>query len=118
MKSETTTQPSRLKHIKTARKTLLAPLILSLVLSSCATISFFDQYAYTQATSIKVDLMNLAEQSATTNYDDAKTEIDRVVTEVQKAKEYSLGRKLNTISTSQYEILLKEDGFFQTFLKT
>jgi hypothetical protein len=87
-------------------------------LAGCkATIALYDQYAYTQATSLKVDLQNLALESATTNYDAALPDIDKTNTELQKAYEYNKGRDKNALSTKQYEILLADDHFYKGFLK-
>lgn len=94
-------------------------LFLYATINSCSPlIALYDQYAYTQATSLKVDLQNLADESSTTNYADAKADIDRVNIELQKAYEYSKGRSKNTLSAKQYEILLGENNFYKTFLKT
>jgi hypothetical protein len=81
-------------------------------------IAFYDQYAYTQATSLKVDLQNLATESSTVIFTDAKADIDKVNTQIQKALEYSKGRAKNTLSTDQYAILLSGNGFYKSFLKT
>jgi hypothetical protein len=80
------------------------------------TISLYDQYAYTQATSLKVDLQNLALESQNVDYNDATVDINKVNTELQKAYEYNKGRDLNSLSTKQYEILLSENDFYKQFL--
>jgi hypothetical protein len=93
-------------------------LLLLLSSFSCKpTISLYDQYAYTQATSLKVDLQNLAMESASVNYEAAKPDIDKVNIELQKAYEYNKGRDNNSLSAKQYEILLAEDHFYKSFLK-
>jgi hypothetical protein len=93
-------------------------LINVITINGCSpTLAFFDQYAYTQATSLKVDLQNLAQQSSTVSFTDAKADIDKVNTNLQKAYEYSRGRAKNTLSTDQYAILLSENGFYKSFLK-
>jgi hypothetical protein len=87
------------------------------IFNACSpTIAFFDQYAYTQATSLKVDLQNLAQQSSSVAFTDAKADIDKLNTSLQKAYEYSKGRAKNTLSTDQYGILLSENGFYKKFL--
>ncbi len=80
------------------------------------TIALYDQYAYTQATSLKVDMQNLALESQNANYNDATADITKVNTELQKAYEYNKGRDLNSLSTKQYEILLSENDFYKQFL--
>jgi hypothetical protein len=92
-------------------------LLLFASLFACKpTIALYDQYAYTQATSLKVDMQNLALESDSVNYDIAKPDINKVNTELQKAYEYSKGRDLNSLSTKQYAILLSETDFYKSFL--
>lgn len=81
------------------------------------TIALYDQYAYTQATSLKVDLQNLALESDSISYEIAKPDIDKVNTELQKAYEYNKGRDLNSLSAKQYETLLSDERFYKSFLK-
>ena len=90
--------------------------LLALLVNCKPTIALYDQYAYTQATSLKVDLQNLALESESTSYDAAKADIDKVNTELQKAYEYNKGRDLNSLSTKQYEILLSDNEFYKKFL--
>jgi hypothetical protein len=101
------------------KKSLGWILLLTLLTSiGCKTsIAFYDQHAYTQATSLKVDLQNLAQESSTVVFADAKSGIEKINLQLQKAYEYSKGRAKNTISTAQYEILLSETGFYKSFLK-
>ncbi len=81
-------------------------------------ISLYDQYAYTEAISLKVDMQNLMLESDSIKYADAKLDISRVNTELQKAYEYAKGRSNNSLSTKQYAILLSEDGFYKSSLRT
>jgi hypothetical protein len=92
-------------------------LLFSLLFSCKATIALYDQYAYTQATSLKVDLQNLALESDSISFETAKPDIDKVDIELQKAYEYNKGRDNNSISSKQYEILLADDHFYKSFLK-
>jgi hypothetical protein len=92
-------------------------IFLLILLTNCKpTIALYDQYAYTQATSLKVDMQNLALESETVSYTDAKPDIDKVNTELQKAYEYNKGRDLNSLSTKQYEILVSDAQFYKSFL--
>lgn len=94
-------------------------LLLVTTINSCTHhIAFYDQYAYTQATSLKVDLQNLTTESSTVAFTDAKADIDKVNLALQKAFEYSKGRAKNTISTAQYQTLLEDNNFYKSFLKT
>lgn len=92
-------------------------LVLILITGCKSTIALYDQYAYTQATSLKVDLQNLALESATLSYDSAKADIAKTNVELQKAYEYHKGRDNNSLSTKQYEILLSDTHFYKSFLK-
>lgn len=103
----------RMKHFS-----VLFLLLFTTITSCSPTIALYDQYAYTQATSLKVDLQNLAEESSTINYTDAKADIEKVNIELQKAYEYSKGRSKNSLSAKQYEILLSDSNFYKTFLRT
>ena len=89
--------------------------LLALLINCKPTIALYDQYAYTQATSLKVDMQNLALESESTSYDAAKPDIDKVNTELQKAYEYNKGRNLNSLSTRQYEIFFLIMNFIKSF---
>lgn len=103
--------------IKNFKIKYLFVVALVILLQGCKPfIALYDQYAYTQATSLKVDMQNLALESATATYKDAKTDIKSVMVELQKAYQYSKGRDNNSLSTKQYEILLADDHFFKTFI--
>jgi hypothetical protein len=90
--------------------------LFGLLLSCKPMIALYDQYAYTQATSLKVDMQNLALESDSVSYDAAKPDIDKVNVELQKAYEYNKGRDLNSLSTKQYEILISDKDFYKQFL--
>jgi hypothetical protein len=62
-------------------------LFFTILFFSCSTISKFDQYAYTQATSIKVDALNLM-SLATDEYTNHTEEVKKMQTEIQKIYEY------------------------------
>lgn len=98
------------------KKNFYSLLICVLFFSCKPTIALYDQYAYTQATSLKVDLQNLALESDSVSYETAKPDIDKVNVELQKAYEYNKGRNLNSLSTKQYEILLSDKNFYKQFL--
>ena len=99
---------------------ILLSAFISIVFYACnkPLIASYDQYAYTQATSLKVDIQNLIQKSDSVKYTDAADEINRVTVEIQKAYEYSKGRSQNSISTKQYEILLSDADFYKKFLST
>jgi hypothetical protein len=62
-------------------------LFFTILFFSCSTISKFDQYAYTQATSIKVDALNLM-SLATDDYNLHTEEVKKVQTQIEKIYEY------------------------------
>ena len=99
------------------KKKLFIYFLVALLAGCKATIALYDQYAYTQATSLKVDLQNLALESATVSYDSAKADIHKTNIELQKAYEYNKGRDDNSISTQQYAILISDAHFYKSFLK-
>jgi hypothetical protein len=79
-----------------------------LFLGSCKTISVFDQYAYAQATALKVDALNLMDK-ATETYASQQAGIDAVNTQIEKAYEYEKHRPKNTITVKMWEILKNPD---------
>lgn len=75
----------------------------------CATISSFDQYAYTQTTSLKVDAMNImdmAKDSITLH----KEEVMEFETKLQKVYEYEKNRPKNEITLKMWDLLLNPEG--------
>ena len=98
-------------HVKSPRHRLLAfqrwllPGLCLLALASCRTISLFDQAAYENAVSAKVDTLVLMGK-ATGSYSAHQKEIEAVKRELEKAYEYDLGRPLNKITAAQWQILL------------
>lgn len=74
-------------------------------LSGCATISGFDQYAYTQATSIKVDALNVMSM-ANEDYADHLQDVSGVNTEMKKIYEYEKNRPKNTISAKMWSKMI------------
>ncbi len=83
-------------------------MIMSVVAAGCYTISTFDQYAYQQTTSLKVDalaLMDLAVDSASTHF----AEINDITTRIDKAYEYEKLRPKNEISAGMWDILKNPD---------
>ena len=81
--------------------------ILSAV--SCASISSFDQQAYTQTTSIKVDALNLMDLA---KYDYATQEknVKEYLTKQQKVYEYEKNRPKNEITLKLWDKLLDKNG--------
>lgn len=88
---------------------LLRPLALAagLLLTACSTISSFDQAAYANATSLKVDTINLVGK-ATGSYSAHTREISELTVQLDKAYEYDKGRPLNQKTLQLWEQLLTE----------
>lgn len=92
-------------------------LLLLLATAGCSTISKFDQYAYTQATSLKVDALNVMGQ-ATEPYQDHKADIIKVQTAVDKMFEYERNRPKNIISEKMWVVVRDSSGhLFGGFVK-
>jgi len=76
---------------------------------SCATISSFDQQAYTQTTSIKVDALNLMDL-AKYDYATQENNVKEYLTKQQKIYEYEKNRPKNEITLKLWDKLLDKDG--------
>ena len=85
-------------------------LLISIVLFSCTPlISPFDQYAYTQTTSIKVDALNLMDL-ATEDFVSHQAEVKSVQSNLQKIYEYDKNRPKNLIITKMWEKIMDTSG--------
>jgi hypothetical protein len=84
-------------------------LLLSVFLFACATISKYDQYAYSQATSIKVDALNVMDL-ATNSYEEHQAEVQNVMTSINKMYEYEKNRPKNDISTKMWQVIKDTSG--------
>jgi len=88
-----------------------------LFLTACSTISRFDQYSYTQATSIKVDALNIMNH-ATEQYTLHQDEVVRVNTEMDKIFEYEKNRPKNKITDKMWGVLKDTSGhLYGSFMK-
>jgi len=84
-------------------------LFFTILFFSCSTISKFDQYAYTQATSIKVDALNLM-SLATDDYNLHTEEVKKVQTQIEKIYEYEKNRPKNSVTTKMWGNMLDSSG--------
>lgn len=89
-------------------KTLAAALGLAILVNGCSTIAQYDQVAYQQATSLKVDALNLM-ANATEPYATHAQAVAELMVRVDKAYEYDKGRMKNEISTRMWEQLKDPD---------
>jgi hypothetical protein len=92
------------------RLQFLSGFIISILLWGCGnTIALFDQYAYTQTTSIKIDVMNLMDKS-NESYTTHLNDVNTVVSEVMKMKEYEKHRGNDLITYKMWNVLLDSTG--------
>ena len=105
--------------LKFISKRLLIVLVSCGLLSGCAHyISTFDQLAYVQTTSLKVDVLNLIDAS-TESYTSHKQEVDDVVSKMMKAIEYEKHRPKNDITIRMWNKLIdstKQKGIVGSYL--
>ncbi|HXS37228.1 MAG TPA: hypothetical protein VN721_11045 [Flavipsychrobacter sp.] len=89
-----------------------------LIFYSCSnTISLYDQCAYAQTTSAKVDALNFM-NLATNDYNAHQKDITDIQTELQKAYEYEKHRQKNVFTIKMWDILLDSNGhLFGGFIK-
>lgn len=76
---------------------------------ACASISYFDQYAYIQTTSIKVDalsIMDLAQEEYKTH----EKNIQEFQIKLQKCYEYERNRPKNAITLQLWDKLIDTNG--------
>ncbi len=100
------------------RRLMIAVILGTLLLSCNNYISTYDQFAYTQTTSIKVDVLNLLDQSKEP-YASHQKEADEVVTKMMKAIEYEKHRPKNNITLRMWQKLIdstKQKGIVGSYL--
>ncbi len=90
-------------------KKAIAVAVLSALLTACATISKFDQYAYTQATSLKVDALAVMGR-ANESYSLHQAEVAQVKTSLDKMYEYEKNRPKNIITQKMWTVLTDSTG--------
>lgn len=101
-----------MKKFSAAASTSLPCLALIFLLvigfSSCTSISIFNETAYEQATSLKVEALILMDK-ATEPFDSHLRQVESLAASVEKAYEFAKGRPKNEISAKQWEILKDPD---------
>jgi hypothetical protein len=84
-------------------------LLALVILTACgSSIALFDQYAYTQTTSLKVEALAVLSK-ATDDYANHKDEVELMLQKVEKIYEYEKHRPKNAISTRLWEIVKNPD---------
>lgn len=94
---------------KTFNLPVLTLLIGLIPLLSCSTISNFNQQAYLQTTSLKVDALNLMD-SSTVEYSKCENLVSDLQTKLQKAYEYEKNRPKNDITIQLWDKLMNKEG--------
>ena len=90
---------------------------LMAILAACSTISKFDQYAYTQTTSIKVDALNVMGM-ATDDYALHQADVAKVLTDISKMYEYEKNRPKNAVSEKMWTLVQDSTGhLFSGFIR-
>lgn len=85
-------------------------LVVGFLWAACSpSISLFSPQAYENATSLKVEALQIMVQ-ATESYPQHAPEVSKLITNVEKAYEYAKGYPKNELSTEQWEILKNPDG--------
>lgn len=83
--------------------------VLSAMLSACApSVSLYDHYAYTQATGLKVDALDLMDK-AVDSASVYRAEIESLRLKVEKMVEYEQGRPNNDLSAEMWRTLKSPD---------
>ena len=102
----------KIKPTTTNTRAIMHKLTLLLLLFSfvgCSSISTFDQHAYIQTTSLKVDALNLMTQ-ATDSFSIHAKNVAEVKTNLQKIYEYERNRPKNEVTVKMWDLLLNSDG--------
>jgi hypothetical protein len=94
-------------NLKKPTALLLLPFVL--LGTSCATIGKYDQYAYTQTTSIKVDALNVM-NLATDKYGNHLNDVNNVQSSINKMIEYKKNLPKNTISEKMWLLINDPNG--------
>lgn len=88
---------------------LLLFIVVPLFYSSCSPlISSYDQYAYIQTTSLKVDALNLMDM-ATEDYNTHEPDVKEVLMKLDKVYEYEKNRAKNDITIKMWDIMKNPD---------
>ena len=82
---------------------------IMVTITGCATISRFDQFAYSQATSIKVDALNLMD-AATEPYSTHEQDVKGMMTNIEKIYEYEKNRPKNLVSEKMWALIKDTSG--------
>ena len=93
--------------------------ILTLLLMSCESIktAVFDQYAYQEAISIKVESLNLMDE-AVVSYSEHEDDVQTLLLDLQKILEYEKNKPNNEVSFAMWQVVTdKERNLLAGFLE-
>ncbi len=93
-------------------RTFVSPVLTTIIIiciQGCATISPFDQYAYVQVTAVKVDVLELMDQSVEP-YQSHEAKIGEVNTRLLKIIEYEKHRPKNGVTVKMWSKLFGVDS--------
>lgn len=91
------------------RKSILLAFCLLLAITGCKTVAMFDQYAYTQTTSLKIDVLNLIDKS-TEPYSSHVKECETVISDLMKMREYEKHRPNDNITFKMWDKMIDSTG--------
>jgi len=93
--------------------------VLTLFLMSCESIktAVFDQYAYQEAISIKVESLNLMDE-AVASYSEHEDDVQTLLLDLQKILEYEKNKPNNEVSFAMWQVVTdKERNLLAGFLE-
>lgn len=91
------------------RNVALAAFSAMLLATSCAAIATFDQYSYTQATSLKVDALNVMSNASDSFYQ-YQANVAQVRTGLSKIYEYEKNKPRNEATAKMWSVLIDSTG--------
>jgi hypothetical protein len=94
---------------RTRLKLCCLTLLTAILFAGCATISPFDQYAYVQVTSVKVDVLDLMDKSGEP-YANHEKAVEEVNSKLFKIIEYEKHRPKNQITIKMWDKLIRIDS--------
>jgi hypothetical protein len=98
-----------MKMILKNKAALMALLLSVATVAGCATISQFDQHAYIQTTSLKVDALHVM-GLATNDYTAHVQDVETFELNLQKLYEYEKNRPKNDITIEMWDKLMNPEG--------
>lgn len=88
---------------------LISCFLILMSIAGCSSMSTFDQQAYSQTVSLKIDALKVMDL-ATNDYALHQEKAELIKTQLLKCHEYAKHRPKNTITTEMWQVLLDENG--------